>query len=68
MRPPSRGVLMLLLLRVLFSLGLGIGIIVSEGARYMVTTLISIIIMAAIMRRRLLSIRSSVISRGRFLM
>jgi hypothetical protein len=68
LRPPSRGVLMLLLLRVLFSLGLGIGIIVSEGARYMVTTLISIIIMAAIMRRRLLSIRSSVISRGRFLM
>lgn len=58
----------LLLLCVLFSLGLGIGIIVSEGARYIVTTLISTIIMAAIMRRRLLSIRSFVLSRGRFLM
>jgi hypothetical protein len=59
---------LLLSLCVLFSLGLGIGIIVSEGARYIVTTLISIIIMAAIMRRRLLSIRSFVISRGRLLM
>ena len=47
---------MLLSLRVLFSFGLGRGIIVSEGARYIVTTLISIIIMAAIMIRRLLSI------------
>jgi|RhiMethySRZTD1v2_1073278.scaffolds.fasta_scaffold561197_2 hypothetical protein len=59
---------MLLSLRVLFSLGLGRGIIVSDGAKYIVTTLISIIIMTAIMRRRLLSIRSFVISRGRFLM
>jgi hypothetical protein len=59
---------MLLSLRVLFSLGLGIRIIVSEGTRYIVTALISINIMATIMRRRLLSIRSFVISRGRFLM
>jgi hypothetical protein len=45
---------MLLLLRVLFSLGFGRGIIVSEGAIYTVITLINIIIiMAAIMRTRL---------------
>lgn len=59
---------MLLSLRVLFSLGLGIGMIVSEGAKYIVTTLTSIIIMAAIKRRRVLAIRSFVICRGRFLM
>jgi len=59
---------MLLPLRVLFSLGLGIGIIVSEGTKYIVTILTSIIIMAAIKRRRLLTIRSFVICRGRFLM
>lgn len=45
-------------LRVLFSSGLGIGMIVSEGAKYIVTTLISIIIMAAIKIRRLSTIRS----------
>lgn len=60
--------LIVLSLGVLFSLGLGIGIIVSEGARYIVTTLTSIIIIAAIMMKRLLAIRSFVISRGRFLM
>lgn len=60
--------LMLLPLCVLFSLGLGIGIIVSEGTKYIVTTLTSIIIMAAIKRRRVLAIRSFVICRGRFLM
>ena len=60
--------LLLLLLEVVFSLGLGIGIMVSEGARYIVSTLISIIIMAAIMRMRLLSIQLFFISRGRFLM
>lgn len=59
---------MLLSLRVLFSSGLGIGMIVSEGAKYIVTTLISIIIMAAIKIRRLSAIRSFVICRGRFLM
>ena len=59
---------MLLSLRVLFSLGLGIGMIVSEGAKYIVTTLTSITIMAAIKRRRVLAIRSFVICRGRFLM
>jgi hypothetical protein len=59
---------MLLSLRVLFSSGLGIGMIVSEGAKYIVTTLTSIIIMAAIKIRRLSTIRSFVICRGRFLM
>jgi hypothetical protein len=59
---------MLLSLRVLFSSGLGIGMIVSEGAKYIVTTLTSIIIMAAIKIRRLSAIRSFVICRGRFLM
>jgi hypothetical protein len=59
---------MLLSLRVLFSSGLGIGMIVSEGAKYIVTMLTSIIIMAAIKIRRLSAIRSFVICRGRFLM
>jgi hypothetical protein len=58
---------MLLLSSVMFSFGLGIGMIVSEGARYTVITLTSIII-ATIMRRRLLSIRYFAIRRGRFLM
>lgn len=58
---------MLLFSSVMFSFGLGIGMIVSEGARYTVITLMSIII-AAIMRRRLLSIRYLAIRRGRFLM
>jgi hypothetical protein len=48
--------LLLLLLVVVFSLGLGIGTMVSEGARYIVNTLISTITMAAIMRMRLLCI------------
>jgi len=61
-------VLKLLSLRALFSSGLGIGMIVSEGAKYIVTTLTSIIIMAAIKIRRLSAIRSFVICRGRFLM
>ena len=60
--------LLLLLLVVVFSSGLGIGIMVSEGARYIVNTLISIITMAAIMIMPLLSIQLLVISRGRFLM
>lgn len=59
---------MLLSLRVLFSSGLGIGMIVSEEAKYIVTTLTNIIIMAAIKIRRLSAILSFVICRGRFLM
>jgi hypothetical protein len=59
---------MFLSLRVLFSSGLGIGMIVSEGAKYNVTTLTSIIIMAAIKIRRLSAIRSFVICIGMFLM
>jgi hypothetical protein len=44
------------LLRVLFSLGLGMGIIVSEGTRYIVTMLTSTIMMDTIIIIRLLII------------